>query len=124
MIGNDHFDGFDIDTLRRQAEEVDARLDYTPCCDTHNAMLANVWLVLTKEERVYNRVDNIMKWLVIYIMHKDKVDRYGERSKHYEHNRKVVLTARRKLWDYMRHNAKDILEKIPEERVYKEGKDW
>ena len=86
--------------------------------DDRDELLSTVWSVLTKEERIYDRIDEIVDWLVLYIMTKDEATMANSDKRKYHY------IARRKLWDYMGHNGEDIKAKAREHRLWTNGKKW
>jgi hypothetical protein len=101
---------------------VDAPFTDPKCCDVHGDALAAVWSVLTKEENVYTRVDSIVKWIAIYIIMKDELDRTGDSD--YDDTSKMWLVARRRIWEYVRNHCDDKKEAAREDRIWKNDLKW
>jgi hypothetical protein len=92
------------------------------CCDVHNDALAAVWSVLTKEENVYTRVDSIVKWIAIYIIIRDEIDRQpGEPS---EEQIGYYHVARRRIWEYVRNHCDDKKADAESDRIWKGNLKW
>lgn len=97
-----------------------AHFDDKDCCNDSKELLGTVWSVLTKEERVYTRIDEIVHWLVLYIITGDMI----KRNHADDVDVKYYYVARRKLWDYMGHNGEDIKAKARKHRLWTNGKKW
>jgi hypothetical protein len=104
----------------------DAPFNDPNCCDVHNDALAAVWSVLTKEENVYTRVDSIVKWIAIYIMMKDELDRNDRTTTEFPDKNTLNMyhVARRRIWEYVRNHCEDKKEEAKESRIWKNALKW